>query len=121
MSCIDSRNRFNPENRFIGDIENGERYPYACYTKEESDAKYAEKSAIEAVESEVTALSTVVSGKADESECVDIRARLDALEYSAIAINSFSATPPICEIGSYNTIILSWELNKSYLDNRAES
>lgn len=124
MSCIDSRNRFNPENRFIGDIENGERYPYACYTKEESDERYADKSTESAItelseqitnkvdESELAALSAVVSGKADESECVDIRARLDALEYSAITINNFSATPSICEIGSYNTIILAWELNK---------
>ena len=36
-----TKNRFNPENRFIGDIENGLRYPFACYTKEESDARYA--------------------------------------------------------------------------------
>ena len=107
--CMNTRNRFNPENRFIGDIEDGKRYPFGVYTKEESDAKYAAK----AVEEQVTALQTTVSGKADEQECVDIRARLDALEYKSIAINSFSAAPPVSEIGSTQTITLAWVLNKT--------
>ena len=107
--CMNTRNRFNPENRFIGDIEDGKRYPFGVYTKEESDAKYAAK----AVEEQVATLTTTVAGKADEQECVDIRARLDALEYKSIAINSFSAAPPVSELGSTQTITLAWTLNKT--------
>lgn len=146
--CTDTRNRFNPENRFIGDIEDGLRYPFACYTKEESDERYAAKATetslatlsaavdnkaskteLAATDTALAELSEVVGGKAgatdlssladtvstkaDESECVDIRARLDALEYKAIAINSFVASPTLCELGSANTINFTWQLNKA--------
>ena len=107
--CMNTRNRFNPENRFIGDIEDGKRYPFGVYTKEESDERYA----VKATEEQVTALQTTVAGKADEQECVDIRARLDALEYKSIQINSFNAAPPVSEIGSSQTITLAWSLNKT--------
>lgn len=106
--CMNTRNRFNPENRFVGDIEDGKRYPFGVYTKEESDAKYAAK----AVEEQVTALTAAVSSKAEEQECADIRARLDALEYKPIEINSFSVTPALSELGSSQTITLAWSLNK---------
>lgn len=106
---MDDKNRFNPENRFVGDIEDGKRYPFGVYTKEESDEKYAVKQ----TETDLAALTTVVAGKADEQECVDIRARLDALEYKSIVINSFAAAPPINEIGSSQTITLAWSLNKT--------
>ncbi len=102
------KNRFQPENRFIGDIEDGKRYPFGVYTKEESDERYA----VKATEEQVAALQTTVAGKADEQECVDIRARLDALEYKSIQINSFSAAPPVSEMGSSQTITLAWTLNK---------
>lgn len=105
---MDSRNRFNPGNHYVGDIEDGKRYPFGVYTKEESDERYA----VKATEEQVAALQTTVAGKADEQECVDIRARLDALEYKSIVINSFSAAPPINEIGSSQTITLTWTLNK---------
>lgn len=123
--CMNTRNRFNPENRFIGDIEDGKRYPFGVYTKEESDAKYAVKQteadvqalaeavATKASEADLTALTEVVGGKADEQECVDIRARLDALEYKDIKINSFTAAPAVSEIGTLQNITLSWSLNKS--------
>lgn len=144
MSHYDeTKNRFNPQNRFIGDIEDGKRYPFACYTKEESDERYAPKSvatdltALEtqinnsiadiqtalngkADESELTAiinaireLQTAVSMKADESECVDIRARLDALEGDAIRINSFTASSTSYEKGASATVTLNWSLNKT--------
>lgn len=109
QNCMNTRNRFNPENRFIGDIEDGKRYPFGVYTKEESDEKYA----IKQTEADLVALAEVVGSKADEQECVDIRARLDALEYKSIQINSFSAAPPISEIGSSQTITLAWALNKT--------
>ena len=44
---------------------------------------------------------------------MEIRARLDALEYQPIKINSFTASPSLCEIGSLNTITCSWSLNKT--------
>lgn len=90
--CMNTRNRFNPENRFIGDIDDGKRYPFGVYTKEESDAKYAVKQT--------------------EVDLAALTARVDALEYKSIAINSFSAAPPISELGSTQTITLAWSLNK---------
>ena len=42
----------------------------------------------------------------------EIEARLDALEYVDIKINTFTASPTICELGSSNTISLAWSLNK---------
>jgi len=90
--CMNTRNRFNPENRFIGDIEDGKRYPFGVYTKEESDAKYAVKQT--------------------EADLAALTARVDALEYKDIAINSFNAAPPVSEIGSSQTITLAWSLNK---------
>lgn len=99
---MDDKNRFQPENRFVGDIEDGKRYPFdvykksetyskeEVYNKEESDAKYA-----------------------TETEAVDIRERLDALEYKDIKINSFTASPPTCEMGSSQTINLAWSLSKT--------
>lgn len=107
--CMNTRNCFNPENRFIGDIEDGKRYPFGVYTKEESDAKYAVKQ----TEADLAALTETVADKADESECVDIRARLDALEYKDIKINSFTAAPAVSEIGTLQNVTLSWSLNKS--------
>lgn len=134
----DTKNRFNPCNRFIGDIENGLRYPFACYTKEESDERYALKSEVDPAELEaeiealraelatkanisdltailnrLTALETAVSQKADESECVAIRARLDALEGDAIRINSFTASSTSYEKGASATVTLNWSLNKT--------
>ena len=103
------RNRFPPGHCYIGEIENGLRYPFGVYTKEESDAKYAAKQ----TEDDLEALTEVVTLKADESECVDIRARLDALEYQAIKINTMTANPSLCEIGSSNDITVAWTLNKA--------
>lgn len=105
----DDKNRFQPENRFVGDIEDGKRYPFDVYKKAEADERFAVKQ----TEADLAALTEVVNDKANESECVDIRARLDALEYKSIAINSFSAAPPVSELGSSQTITLAWSLNKT--------
>ena len=119
-----TRNRFNPGNRFIGDIEDGKRYPFGVYTEQESDERYAVKQTetdlaalttevgTKAAQADLQTLEGVVSNKADEQECIDIRARLDALEYKDIKINSFTASPSLCEKGSHNTIDLAWSLNK---------
>ena len=134
-----TKNRFNPCNRFVGDIENGLRYPFACYTKEESDERYLQKSEafdpteleaqvaalseavatkanasdLTAIYNRLAALETAVSQKANESECVAIRARLDALEGDAIRINSFTATASSYEKGASATVSLAWSLNKT--------
>jgi hypothetical protein len=99
-----TRNRFNPENRFIGDIEDGKRYPFGCYSKEEADAKFASKADLEAVAADVTII---------KAQIVDILHRLDALEYKAINIQSFIASPSLIERGSNSTIDLTWALNKA--------
>lgn len=48
-----------------------------------------------------------------EADIIEIKRRLDALEYQDIKINSFTATPSLCEMGSTNTIALAWSLNKT--------
>lgn len=103
------RNRFPHGHLFVGEIENGKRYPYDTYSKAEADERFAAKK----TEEDLAALAKTVSDKADEQECVDIRARLDALEYKNIVINSFAAAPPVNELGSSQTITLAWSLNKT--------
>lgn len=122
---FNDRNRFPKGHLFIGEIENGKRYPFGVYTKEESDAKYAVKQAeadlaaltnvvaTKAAQDDLDDLTDVVATKASEAECIDIRARLDALEYVDIKINTFTASPSVCELGSSNTINLAWTLNKA--------
>jgi len=48
-----------------------------------------------------------------EIDIISIKQRLDNLEYSDIKINSFSAAPPVSEMGSSQTITLAWTLNKT--------
>ena len=95
-----TKNRFNPENRFIGDIENGLRYPFACYTKEESDARYAP-------------IDLVARVAELEAQMADVLARLEALEYNDIKINSFTASPVTIEAGVATQITLTWTVNKT--------
>lgn len=89
----DDKNRFQPENRFVGDIEDGKRYPFDVYKKAEADERFAVKQT--------------------ETDLQALTARVDALEYKSIAINSFSAAPPVSEMGSSQTITLAWSLNKT--------
>ena len=97
----DDKNRFQPENRFVGDIEDGKRYPFDVYKKSETYSK-----------EEVYNKQETDAKYATETEAVDIRARLDALEYNGIVIENLQASPTICELGSINTINVSWALNK---------
>lgn len=90
---MNDRNRFNPGNRFIGDIEDGKRYPFGVYKKEECDEKFAVKQT--------------------EADLAALTARVEALEYKPIAINTFAAAPPVNEIGSSQIITLGWSLNKT--------
>lgn len=127
------RNQFTQNNYYVGDIENGMRYPFGVLPEEESDKRYAvketetkvsaleEKAAelegIKADKSELAELSAEVDEKADkgqtDTEITDIKARLDALEYKGIEISSFTATPSMMELGSSNTVTLKWSLNKA--------
>lgn len=88
----DDKNRFQPENRFVGDIEDGKRYPFDVYKKAEADERFAVKQT--------------------EEDIIEIKARLDALEQVDIKIDSFTASPSVCEIGSSNTINIAWSINK---------
>lgn len=119
------RNRFQHGHMFVGEIENGMRYPFGVYTKAESDARYAAKDteddvaalneavASKAPQSQVDEIAEQLEGVASESEVEAIRERLDALEYVPIDIVALTATPALCEIGSSRNINVAWNLNKA--------
>lgn len=130
------RNRFPHGHLFVGEIENGRRYPFGVYTKEEADERFAVKGTeadlqdladlvdtkasqefvddlSDSVNASIDNLTDIVNSKASEAEAEAIRARLDALEYQEIKINSFTASPTVCELGSSNTIHLAWTINKA--------
>jgi hypothetical protein len=121
---FNDRNRFPHGHLFVGEIENGKRYPFGVYTKEESDAKYAVKQTeadlaalaqvvdTKAAQDQVDDLADLVNTKASEAEAEAIRARLDALEYEDITITSFTASPSTAELGTSADVTLAWALNK---------
>lgn len=102
------RNRFPHGHLFVGEIENGKRYPFGVYTKEEADERFAVKQ----VESDLDTLGGIVATKANEEEVAELRARVDALEYQDIKITSIVAVPATCERGSSNAITVSWTTSK---------
>ncbi len=122
---FNDRNRFPHGHLFVGEIENGKRYPFGVYTKEEADERFAVKGteadvaelqeavATKASQDAFNDLVDVVNSKASEAEAEAIRARLDALEYVDMKINTFTASPSVCELGSSNTINLAWTLSKA--------
>lgn len=67
------RNRFEPDNRFEGDIEDGRRYPFGCYTKREADHIFVKKNEIpdipdiQQLETDVQQLDAEVENKADKA------------------------------------------------------
>lgn len=105
MSHYDNtRNRFNSQNRFIGDIEDGKRYPFGCYSKEEADERFASKATVTEMQTAMLAM---------QAQIADMNQRIEALEYKAISIQSFTATPATIERGSNATVNLTWSLNKT--------
>lgn len=74
-------------------------------------SNYPDSNAVEAALNRANSAAHDVSILSED--VVDIKARLDALEYKDIAINSFNAAPPVNEIGSSQTITLTWSLNKT--------
>ena len=121
---FNDRNRFPHGHLFVGEIENGKRYPFGVYTKEESDERFAVKGteadvadlqeavATKASQDAFNDLVDVVNSKASEAEAEAIRARLDALEYEDITITSFTASPSTAELGSSVNVDLAWSINK---------
>lgn len=90
--CFNDRNRFQPDHLFVGEIENGKRYPLGVYTKEESDARYAPKT----IEGEIDRIDEELAGKAPASVSDDIsrideelagKADVSALEELAETVN----------------------------------
>ncbi len=61
--CYDDRNRYPQDHMFVGEIENGKRYPLGVYTKEESDARFAPIG----IETDIDRLETEIAGKAPAS------------------------------------------------------
>lgn len=98
---MNDRNCFRPENRFIGDIEDGKRYPYGVYTKDETYSKEEVYNKEEANEK-----------FAESSEIDGFDERIEALEYKPIEITSFIAEPNLCELGSNQSVTLTWETSK---------
>lgn len=103
MGCDCTPNQFNPENRFIGDIEDGKCYPFDIYSKEEADERFAPKSLEELVAEAITRI---------DAKLEDHEQRLNALEYKAITIQTFTVSPSVIELGSDSTVSLTWSLNK---------
>lgn len=72
---LETRNRFEPDNRFIGDIEDGKRYPYGVYTKCEADARFLKKSEVPEIP-EIEDLKEEIESKADKSELEGLQTAL---------------------------------------------
>ena len=112
-----TRNRFNPQNRFIGDIEDGKRYPFGCYTKEEADLLFASKSvevAVMMIPEQLAAINAKLdliyekmggsnSGSSDTGNSGN-----NQPTYTAVSVGSFTASPTTIEKGSSTPITLSW-------------
>lgn len=73
-------------------------------------SNYPNSNAVEAALNRANSAAHDVSILSED--VVDIKARLDALEYVDVKINSFTASPTLCEMGSNNSISLSWSLSK---------
>lgn len=113
---------------FAGDVDEKERYPFGCPTKEEADARYALKETeqlakqnAEAIKgkadkSAIDNLSADISKKADKAqtdgEIKDIKNRLSSLERKDIRINSFTITPQTVEIGKTVNVTAAWNISK---------
>lgn len=117
---MNDRNRFPKDHFFIGEIENGKRYPYGVYkkeetySKEEADGKFATKEELaDVAEHTAQFVEDLEKSKADKTETADIVRRLEALEYKDIKINSFTAAPSVAERGSSVNVNLTWNLNKA--------
>lgn len=71
---------------------------------------YPNSNAVEAALDRANSASHNVSLLSDTMS--DVLMRLNALEYVDIAINDFTVTPSISEMGSTQTVSLAWGLNK---------
>lgn len=114
---LETRNRFEPDNRFIGDIEDGKRYPYGVYTKCEADARFLKKSEVpeipeieeelekKADKETVALLTAVVETKASIADVQGLQPKLsesNKLNPEYIEYNSTHATVTNTEKTSWN-------------------
>lgn len=77
---FNDRNRFPHGHMFVGEIENGKRYPLGTYTKEESDQRYAPKSVVSdvaSIETELDSKAPIAAITAIETEVDNVRDELD--------------------------------------------
>lgn len=111
----ETKNRFNPENRFVGDIEDGKRYPFACYTKEESDERYADKN----TETSVAALTAVVDTKAAQSDLEAVAADVARKANTSDLENLSELVETKASIGSVEALsdALNTKADQSSLDS----
>lgn len=72
------RNHFSPDNRFVGDIEDGFRYPFGCYTKHEADHIFVKKSEIPDIPA-IEQLEAEIETKADKSTVDALEATVDSI------------------------------------------
>ena len=72
------RNHFSPDNRFVGDIEDGFRYPFGCYTKCEADRIFVKKSEIPDIPA-IEQLEAEIETKADKSTVDALEATVDSI------------------------------------------
>ena len=72
------RNHFEPDNRFVGNIEDGFRYPFGCYTKCEADHIFVKKSEIPDIPA-IEHLEEEIETKADKSTVDALEATVDGI------------------------------------------
>lgn len=73
-------------------------------------SKYPDSNAVEAALNRANSASHDVAQLSDTM--TGVLERLDALEYVDVKINTFTASPSLCELGTLNTINLTWTLSK---------
>lgn len=122
---MDDRNRFRPENRFVGDIEDGKRYPFdvykksetynkeEVYNKQESDDKYETKSDAEDIRASIAAKADA-SDVADLSATVETKADTSALSALSGRVNAKADTEDVnAAVADLQTQINQIEISSS--------
>jgi pimeloyl-ACP methyl ester carboxylesterase len=100
----DDKNRFQPENRFVGDIEDGKRYPFDVYTKCEADARFLKKSEIPDIP-EIEEIEQELENKADKSDLAGLQTKFSTtnkLNPAYISYNNDYAKVSNAEKTSWN-------------------
>ena len=125
------RNRFPHGHLFVGEIENGKRYPYDTYSTKEADERFAKKGTetdlaelsarvdTKASQADLTALENVVNTKANQtalnilSDEVDTKAAITDLEETNAALNG--------KADKTTTDSLQSQINQIIVESEAEA